>query len=52
MTDLESTGIMIYSRLANKNRQKYSLFDKLSLVVIGACEAANNPHIFLTIANQ
>ena len=52
MADLASTGIMIYARLDNKPRQKYSLFDKLSLAVIGACEAAKKPHIFLTIANQ
>ena len=52
MTDLESTGIMIYARLANKKRQKCSLFEKFSLAVIGECEAANNPHIFITRTNQ
>ena len=52
MTDMASTSIMIYASLANKTRQKYGLFDKLSLSVIGACEAAKNPHIFLTRENQ
>ena len=52
MINLESTGIRIYSRLANKPRQKYGLFDKFSLTFIGACEAAKNPHIFITRANQ
>ena len=44
--DLESTGIMRYSRLANKPKQKYDLFDKLSLSLIGACEVAKNPTSF------
>ena len=43
MIYLESPGISIYARLDNKTRQKYSLFDKFSLSVIGAREAANNP---------
>ena len=38
--------------MANKPKQKYDLFLKLSLAVIGACEVDNNPHIFLTRANQ
>ena len=52
MTDLTSTGLRIYARLANNPRQKYGLFDKFSLAVIGASEAAKNLHIFLTRANQ
>ena len=52
MTDLVSTGIRIYARLANKPRQKYGLFDKLSLAVIGACESDKKTHIFLTRENQ
>ena len=52
MTDLASTGLMIYAMLANKPRQKYGLFDTFSLALIGACEVAKNPHIFLTRANQ
>ena len=38
--------------MANKPKQKYALFSKFSLSVIGECEMANKPHIFLTIANQ
>ena len=52
ITDLASTGIVIYARLDNEPRQKYGLFHKLSLAVIGECEAAKNPHIFLTRENQ
>ena len=52
MNNLEKTDIRIYAELDNKPRQEYSLFDKFSLAVIGACEATNNPHIFLTRANQ
>ena len=52
MTNLEKTDIRIYAELDNKPRQEYSLFDKFSLAVIGACETENNPHIFLTRANQ
>ena len=48
MIDLASTGLRRSSRLANKPKQKYGLFDKFSLAVIGACKVANNPHIFLT----
>ena len=51
MTDLASTGLRISDRLANKNKQKYGLFDKLSLSVIGSFEVAKNPHIFLTRTN-
>ena len=49
---MSSIGLRRYERLANKLRQKYGLFDKLSLAVIGSCELANNPHIFLTRENQ
>ena len=52
MINLESTGLRRYARLANKPRQKYSLSTKLSLAVIGACEVAKNPHVFITISNQ
>ena len=38
--------------MANKPKQKYGLFAKFSLAVIGACEVAKNPQIFLTRANQ
>ena len=46
--DVESTGIRISARFDNKPKQKYGLFDKLSLVVVGTCEVANSPNIFLT----
>ena len=52
MIDLESTGLRRSAGLANKHKQKYSLFDKFSLAVIVACELDKNPHIFLTIVNQ
>ena len=52
MIDLAPTGLRISARLANKIKQKYGLFAKLSLSVVGACEEANNTHIFLTISNQ
>ena len=48
MIDLESACLNRSERLSNKPRQKYGLFAKLLLAVIGACEVANNPHIFLT----
>ena len=38
--------------MANKPRQKYGLFFKLSLEVIEECEVGKNPHIFLNRANQ
>ena len=52
MIYLESTGLRISASLANKHKQKYGLFAKFSLSVIGACEVANNPHIFLTRSNK
>ena len=52
MIYLSSTGLKIYARLYNKPKQKYGLFAKLSLAVIGACEVAKNSHMFLNIANQ
>ena len=51
-TNLVFTGIRISARLDNKHKQKYGLFAKLSLSVIEACDVANNPHIFITGANQ
>ena len=50
--DPASTGLRISARLANKPRQKYSLFYKFSLSGIGAREVANKPHIFMTRFNQ
>ena len=50
--DLVSTSLMRSSRLDNKPKQKYGLFVKFSSEVIGACEVANNSHIFITRANQ
>ena len=52
MIDIASTGLGRYSRLANKPKQKYGLFDKFILALIVSCEVDNNPHIFLTRANQ
>ena len=52
MLDLSSTGLRRSASLANKTKQKYGLFSKLSLAIVGACEVAKNPHIFLTRANQ
>ena len=49
MIYLASTGLRRYDRLANKPKQKYGLFDKLSLALVLACEVDKNPHIFLTI---
>ena len=50
--DLASIGLRISARLANKPKQKYVVFTKLSLVLFVACELAKNSHIFLTGANQ
>ena len=52
MIDIVSTGLSRSVRLANKPKQKYGLFAKFSLALIGACEVANNSHIFLTRVNQ
>ena len=52
MIDISSNGIMTSARLDNKPKQKYGLFDKFPLSVIGSCEVHNNPHIFLTRENQ
>ena len=49
---MASTGLNISARLDNKTKQKYGLFAKLSLAVVGLCEAAKNPHLFLTRENQ
>ena len=51
MIDMASTGLRRSSRLNNKYKQKYGLFSKLSVAVIGACEVAKRPHKFLTIEN-
>ena len=40
------------ARLANKPDQKYGLFAKISLYVIGTFELAKNPPTFLNIENQ
>ena len=50
--NLALAGLRISARLDNKTRQKYGLFSKISLSVIGACEMDKNPHIFITRANQ
>ena len=50
--NLQSSGIRISARLANKPRLKYGLFAKLSLTVIEAYEVAKNSYIFLTRENQ
>ena len=52
MIDIESTYLRRADRLANKPKQKYYLFVKLFLSVIGACEVAKKSHIFLTGTNQ
>ena len=52
MIDLAPTGHNISVRLANKLKQKYNLFTKLSLSVVGACGVSKNPIIFLIIENQ
>ena len=52
MIYVASTGIRRYARLDYKTKQKYGLFDKSPLTVIGSCEVAKNPHIFLTTENQ
>ena len=52
MVYLESADIRRSARLANKYKQKYGLFSKFSLALIGACDLAKNPHIFLTRSNQ
>ena len=49
---MASTGLRISVGLANKPRQKYGVFAKLPLAVIGACEVDKNPQIFLTRSNH
>ena len=51
MIDMESTGLMKSARLANKPKQKYGLFDKLLLLVVGEFEVAKKPHKFQTITD-
>ena len=45
MIYIASTGLRRSARLDNNTKQKYGLFTKFSLAVIGACEVAKNPHI-------
>ena len=52
MIDLESTKFSRSKILDNNPKQKYGFFSKFSLAVIGTCEVAKNPHIFLTRKNQ
>ena len=52
MIDIVSTGLSRSVRLANKPKQKYGLFAKFSLAVIGAYDVDKNPHTYLTISNQ
>ena len=52
MIDLLWNGFIRSARLANKPRQNYGLFDTLSLAVIGACDVADNSHIFITRKNK
>ena len=40
MLDMASTGLKISTILANKMKQKYSLFSKFLLSLFGACEIA------------
>ena len=51
MVDLASTDLRRFARLANKPRQKYGLFSKLSLELIGACDVDKNSHTFLAREN-
>ena len=48
--DMESTDLRKSDILANESK-KIGLFAKVSLAVVGACEVAKNPHIFLTRSN-
>ena len=52
MINMASTFLRISARLANKPKQKYALFDKLSLAVFGACEVDKKLHIFIIIAKK
>ena len=52
MIDIESTGLRRSARVSNKPKQKYGLFDKFWLSVIGAYDVAKKLHIFPTRANQ
>ena len=52
MIDLASTSLRRYASLVNKPKQKCGLFAKFLLAVIGSFEVYNNPHIFITRANQ
>ena len=52
MNDLVSNVLRRYAGLDNKPNQKYGLFDRFSLAVVGESELAKNFHIFLTVENQ
>ena len=43
MIDLSSTGISRYPTLANKHKQKYGSFSRLSLAIIGVCGISKKP---------
>ena len=45
MLDMASTGLRRSEILENKPKQKYGLFTKFSLAVVGACEMTKNSHI-------
>ena len=49
---MASTDTRRSARLANKQKQRNGLFDKLSLIVVGECELAKKTHILLTRSNQ
>ena len=51
MIDLATTGIRRSAKFDLKPRQKYGLLGKLSLAVIGLCEVANIPQVFLNRPN-
>ena len=46
--DLEPTGFKKSARLANKPKQKYGSYAKLSLSVVVSCEVVKNAQIFIT----
>ena len=51
MVNMASTDLLNSARLDNKLKPKYSIFAKLSLELVGACEVDLNKHLFLTRAN-
>ena len=52
MINLASDNLRKIDRLTNKTKQKYDLFSKFSLSVIGACEVTKNTHIFINRENN